>query len=690
MKWDEKLKHVPVVGDLVRILCFLYSGIHAVALAAEQIGKAMEAYIPSMLMTYFRHIAHALRKHERDTAARREKKQMRKIFNRELQKVLALHMPFFKGHIFSVSITILMIGLQMISANTTYSGSEYYMKDLKAWIPIVFTLVLQSVIILLSVMTFSNGKDERHRVAALFMAVILSISVSYVGIINGIINPLQASSEEKNTYIAEFNAEKASASGDAERMVAPEKAVSALLGDITRVFNMSTSIGKEAETLNDLADETNRKTETETVRDGISITTHTTKTDEAVYSSEDRERMKRNASQLAGNLEQIGKMIGKFDDLLSLWNASLKQGTMTEQLLMMDSDFQSLLRLGAENYSLVHDEEMELTFASISEAFDKAITYGTLDSMTPFDDSEDLEDKSETTVSGQLGTGKPIRRILKAILNSIFTFDSSTTREYAEAIRSIQEKATKSYGEITPFLSEDEKIRLKDAYDALMVTKDANYVAFSYFSPQSRYFTSAVTAMIIAILIDGGTLGLSLIKNRQEASPLYARASEDFFEEEDDLMTSIFLSIPRTSASHAGSSGSDFAQYCSVYMDEIISVIDKYLKNFRVSSCTVRSGFGAVASEDDLNLACFIPITSILMKLNYVVCLSEWEYRQLEKEWDGFHTEDFTSLSERSRGRNVYLLRSRAEIYMRQNIAQSNLFHTMLEGYRGMPKNNEE
>lgn len=686
MKWAERLKKIPVAGDVVRILCFLYSGIHAVALAAEQIGKAMEAYIPSIFITYFRNIAQALRNYERDIAGRREKKQMKRIFNRELQKVLALHMPFFKGHIFGVSITILMVGLQMISANTTYSGAEYYMRDLKAWIPVVFTLVLQSVIILLSVITFSSGKDERHRVAALSIAVMLSISVSYVGIINGIINPLQASSEEKNTYTAEFNAVKTSASGDAERMMAPEKAVSILLGDIKGIFNMSAGISREVETLNTLAGETRSKTETQTVNNGPSIKTQTTKTKETVYSNEDRERMKRNASRLAGNLEEIEKMEGKFDDLLSLWNMSLEQGSMTEQLLMADSDFQTLLRLGAENYVLVHDEKMDVTFSSVSDAFEKARTYTELDSLSALNSVKEAGNISGTIVPKQSKTGNPIPRILETILNCLFKFEDSTTREYAEALRSIQENASESYGEIVPFLNDSEKEKLKSAYDMLMVTKDANYVAFSYLSPKSRYFTSAVTAMILAVLIDGGTLGLSLIKNRQKASPLYARASEDFFEEEEDLMTSIFLSIPRILAVRSGRRKADFAQYCSACMDEIISVIDEYLKKFRVSNCTVHSGFGAVAWENDLNREQFIPITSILMKLNYVVCLSEWEYIQLEKEWDGLGTDGFRTRSERSRGQNVYLLRSRAEIYMRQNIAQSNLFHTMLEGFYGIPE----
>ena len=106
---------------------------------------------------------------------------------------------------------------------------------------------------------------------------------------------------------------------------------------------------------------------------------------------------------------------------------------MTEQLLMADSDFQTLLRLGAENYELVHEEKMAFTFSSVSEAFEKARTYVKLNSLTPVDDVEEAGNAPDTVVSNSSGTDNPMTRILRTILNCLFKFESSTTREYAEA-----------------------------------------------------------------------------------------------------------------------------------------------------------------------------------------------------------------------------------------------------------------
>lgn len=320
----------------------------------------------------------------------------------------------------------------------------------------------------------------------------------------------------------------------------------------------------------------------------------------------------------------------------------------------------------------VHGEELAIPYDSIAEAFDKVIFYGEVSGLTAFEDQEDsgggLAEEEEGAEDD-------------SILGAVFNFSDTTTEQYTARMETVQAQATESYQAISRFLSGEELLSLQEAYDALMVTKDANFIAFSHLSPESPNFASAVIAMLLAILVDGWTMVLARLKNRSEASPLYARGSEDFFEEEVDLMETVFMSIHQNPSAGVSVEEGDFAGYCTAYLNSIVSVIYNYLDKFQISNCTVHQGYGAYVFAEEIDGSCFRPITSILMKFNYMVSLSEWEYLQLRREWGEAEPAGASRLSEHSQGRTVYLLRSKAEIYLRQNIAKSNLLHTMMREF---------
>lgn len=71
----------------------------------------------------FGNAAEALHEKGQDLADSRRRKQYERIFSRELRKLLALHMPFFHGYRFSAVLCAMIMGLQLISANTTYAGT---------------------------------------------------------------------------------------------------------------------------------------------------------------------------------------------------------------------------------------------------------------------------------------------------------------------------------------------------------------------------------------------------------------------------------------------------------------------------------------------------------------------------------------------------------------------------------------
>lgn len=119
--------------------------------------------------------------------------------------------PFYKGCIFTIVIFSMILGLQLISFNTTHAGADYYMRNIKKWAPVMFAAAVQGTIVLLSVFRFDSPRHERRRLRFLGAAVVISIAFSYVGIINGTIDPLAAYEPSKQNYEVVFNETNAQA-----------------------------------------------------------------------------------------------------------------------------------------------------------------------------------------------------------------------------------------------------------------------------------------------------------------------------------------------------------------------------------------------------------------------------------------------------------------------------------------------
>ncbi len=64
--------------------------------------------------------------------------------------------PFYKGCIFTIVIFSMILGLQLISFNTTHAGADYYMRNIKKWAPVMFAAAVQGTIVLLSVFRFDS------------------------------------------------------------------------------------------------------------------------------------------------------------------------------------------------------------------------------------------------------------------------------------------------------------------------------------------------------------------------------------------------------------------------------------------------------------------------------------------------------------------------------------------------------
>ena len=80
-------------------------------------------------------------------AERLDSRRQLKVFRRELKRILMLKNPFYKGCIFTHCYFSMILGLQLISFNTTHAGADYYMRNIKKWAPVMFAAAVQGTIV---------------------------------------------------------------------------------------------------------------------------------------------------------------------------------------------------------------------------------------------------------------------------------------------------------------------------------------------------------------------------------------------------------------------------------------------------------------------------------------------------------------------------------------------------------------
>lgn len=686
----KKIKEVPVIGDVIRILSFFYSGLRVIALTAEKVGDKAVNTIPEAVVSCLRTLYRGVCAKFQRMAERLDSRRQLKVFRRELKRILMLKNPFYKGCIFTIVIFSMILGLQLISFNTTHAGADYYMRNIKKWAPVMFAAAVQGTIVLLSVFRFDSPRHERRRLRFLGAAVVISIAFSYVGIINGTIDPLAAYEPSKQNYEVVFNETKAQLLSDSSRMEDAQGVLSGLNGAVTKATEQTDAVKNKIASLDTmLADKTSDKV-SNTVHGGSGDTAYTKKTthesNNYAYDEQQREQMNEDKAALSGALSTLENCGSRFDALNDAFLESLKQGEMSDELIKMDVDYQLMVESGKTVYKLLYNRKFDIQYPSIYEAFKKALEYRQVEELEAFSSDGQAAAPGLGAAAKDGGEQKTeiseLLEAVKSVLSQLLSFQKSTSERYVQEVRQVQDSATASYKIISEHMNDEQRGALTQAYEEVMHEPDANFVAFSYLHPQNPRFTNALVGMILAVLVDGGTLGLSLLKGKREASPLYARERADFYEEEPDLMLNVFLSIKNQVTPVNPDLYTDFGEYCAASLNAIADTIQSYLGKFKVSSATIPDGYSSYATEADLSSDQFTPITVILLQLDYMTVVTAWEYERLVDEYNGVKRERIPRPDTEAGRKQYYLLRSKAEIYLRQNIAETNLFWTMLEQFR--------
>jgi len=207
--------------------------------------------------------------------------------------------------------------------------------------------------------------------------------------------------------------------------------------------------------------------------------------------------------------------------------------------------------------------------------------------------------------------------------------------------------------------------------------EDASLVPFiRLFDPRYRPLLAA--ALILAGMVDGLTLFISLTGERNKRSVLKAATNRDYIHDQDELFAIVFESLQGTLENELINAAvlevPDFEQFrrtCNSYLSNIVSVIKAFLRNFRVSPWTMANGYGLYAEADVFGgeyEEIYTPIITILCELGYVKIVSKNDFSLIKSELNRVATELRYTVPESKDGEEtyIYLLRFKAENYLRK------------------------
>lgn len=687
----EKLRNgtIKITDDFIRLLNFAYAGIHIIAITAERYTALLTKWIPDAMVGLLRLFHTIAQKGMNKLQDWVEEKRKKRIYKNLIGKMAMVKHPFLKTYFFSFVISTMIWGLQIISFNTTHSGAEYYMLHIKKWAPVVFAGVIQGTIIVLSLTAFDSAVKDTRRKVGLVVAVLISIGISYVGIVNGTINPASVYDEVVRKYRTDYGFTKAEILAHTEIAMSEDDVIKEITDSLNTIESRKTAV---EDTMTALKGSAGLKNTSTTVTEAVdsatgTITKNTGSSSAYILSGEEIKKIHSDEAKVNGLLGSMPKPI----DLAELdreFRNSVKNGEMSEKLKEMDRDYQVFINNWGEieQIGVLSDKIVEKDMDGISDMFHKVLEYKKIEGFEAF--PEEMPSQTEEGADGWKTENSYLQRagnILNDVFGIVLNFGSSSTETYMKEIEKLQKSAEESYGNIYNYMDETQRQTLTNSYDELMGNKDANYIAFSYLVPGNKNFTSAFVALILAILVDGGTLALAIIKEKRSYPLLYANTKNDYIDEEQDLISIVLLSMVHHSAGKEGlpqnkkMSVEAYERVCNNYLNGIVQNIHEYLKLFKISESTIGYGFGLAAEGGEIDSDKFRPITSILLELNYMTILTKGEYEQINHAFRG---REYTPVRGRNADdKNVYLLRFRVENYLRSKITEGDIYQNIINQY---------
>lgn len=607
-----------------------------------------------------------------------EERRMVSIYSKIIRKASYAGSPFIKYYLGRKTVLFILFCLQLISFFTTFAGAKYYLGNIMPFAPAAFTIAIQ---VAFFVFTNRYSQTERRKRATGFLMVLfclISATFSYTGLAVSTLPPENEYEKTYNEYVSAAETVKDQLleknSTEEEINQAAQNLLIKADSLISAADSQSSSLDKQIRSNEDIL---NAAITSTTYTDYFGNTTSSTGIGPAGTAAAE------NIPELTGLKNQITNERNSLSDA---------RGNLTPEQII------DYIHSSDENAALSSDVSANITKLILNyNALNK-----TLNTLSSTSDTYQEPDQISDTYIEELRNKYKLYTELKDATDNL-AVPESVEENNTLSLGSLAEKfvhwlkADSSAEQALSYLNEKKDIveenylkltRLADTLNAkdISLTKlntartalnaygDPNLQAVIYiFDPQYR--SKVIGVLILAALVDGLTLILGVLGNSRPLPLLDSKTNREI-DNEDHLFSIIFVSllgkgIDNKLLPYKGKAS--FKKACIEYVNEIKSIIHKFLQKFQNSPWTSQWGYGLYAKYSDLkDTEDIVPIVSILQQLGYLQLLSPRDFELLKRNYHGISKDSPASSANTICGLDDYIcvLRYRVELYLRNSTAE--------------------
>ena len=543
-------------------------------------------------------------------------------------------------------------GLQIISFFTTFRGTLSFFEGVHWIAPIVFTCVLQGVLLVLANVAFSKKRRYTWRIVLLIFLCGISIILSYVGIANSALPPTDDYKREYTKFYNEYD--------EIYKELEQKNIASDVNYQLQTIYQSIDNAKKYAQNQIDNLD--TQLIELSAIRRYAISTTVNPQTGERTYISVETDEYK---DAIAKNKE-IEKEKNDIQQQLNNVDYTSLQTYIANSNLDTITDNKSLTTYVNDNQNIVIEYNSIISqYNSLAQMLNEK--YNGNFEVFPTDISDILKFKIINDISKfelknfenivseaneyikELDANKGYR---SKKIYSMLLGDTKRAIYNDRVLLNAKEEIDLKCKELDNSLKVIDDSDLNTKYDDLKETKDdlifydSYLIAFSRFASNLSY---AIIMMFFAFLVDGLTVLIPLFTEKRRESILYAKSNLDILSDHEDILEDLLISCAFDINKDAPEVDSDGYYDDSVYL-KMIDTLTDYLNAFEPSPYTTDLGYSkklpvtSLVSDDKMEF--YYPeansrkfskkydeLNSLLLDLKYIKYVSKYEYYLLKCDY---------------------------------------------------------